>query len=911
MGCSQTLGLVLASMAVLAGAEAPLGRSDEGCTSQGGQCLAWTEYFCTAGWESGICDGDSNRKCCLPCNQACLDQENEWSQEAPDPEFRALFIATAFNVDWPTNGGESASEQQDQMLAYLNVADEMNMNAVMFQIRPAADALYDSPIEPWSKFLTGTQGYPPNPYYDPLTFVVEEAHNRGIEVHVWLNPYRGGIQSTYDGLASNHVCNTLRDYCYIYDKYLWLDPGAPEIADHLINVISDVVTRYDIDGVHFDDYFYPYPDGGEFPDEATYAQFGNGLGRDDWRRDNVNQMVERCYNTIHGIKNSVKFSISPFGIYRPQQSGGMPPPIVGLDPYSEQYADTKLWLQSGWVDFLAPQLYWKIDPPAQSYPILLDWWLDEANTMDRYVYAANGAYRLENGWPVSEIMNQVALSRDNGRRNKGSLGNIHYSAKFFRDNYDGIKDEFIKINPNPVSVPPMPWLGEGKTLPEALDVTMEGNEVVVNFRDGSLRNWAIHRDLEGQWILLRTLPASQASFQLPAQGRYMIQGKNGANQMGHPTFVTLLYVATVDNIDWPLSDTESTEAQQTQMIELLDAMADMNMNVRPVGDALYASDLEPWSKYLTGTQGVGPEPFYDPLDFLVSQAQLRDIDVHAWLNPYRGGAGIKFDDLAESHICFQYPEYCYYYDRYIWMDPGAPEIADQLIAVVEDLVTRYPIKGIHFDDYFYPYPTDEAFPDEITYALYGNGMDLADWRRDNVNQMVQRCYNTIHKLRNEVVFSISPISTYRPGQPGGMPPPLSGFDPYEEQYADTKLWLQQGWVDFMSPQIYSKIGEENRSFPMLLDWWLSEDANPMGRHVYTAQGAYRVFTDDWAVSEIVEQVAITRNDSRRDLGSLGNIQFSAKYFRDNYLGIKDEFQALNPTPVPVPPMPWLDETRHP
>lgn len=298
--------------------------------------------------------------------------------------------------------------------------------------------------------------------------------------------------------------------------------------------------RYDIDGVHFDDYFYPYPGDNDFPDSETYNQYGNGLSRADWRRDNVNRLVERCYNTIHGIKNHVKFSISPFGIYRPGQSGGMPPPIAGLDPYSEQYADTKLWLQNGWVDFLAPQLYWKISAPAQSYPTLLDWWLDEANDLDRFVYAATGVYRLEEGWPVGEILDQVSISRDNGRRSKGSLGNIHYSAKFFRDNYDGIKDEFIRINPNQASVPPMDWLGEGK-LPDKPRVIVDDRTLRVDFGEKSemVRNWAIHKEVNGKWVLQKTLPKTMDTFIISTSGKYMIQGKNGANQFGSPTFIQM------------------------------------------------------------------------------------------------------------------------------------------------------------------------------------------------------------------------------------------------------------------------------------------------------------------------------------------------------------------------------------
>ena len=409
--------------------------------------------------------------------------------EAPDPEFRGIFLATVQNIDWPAYGGQDSDLQKADMVEYLDTFEAMNSNAVMlqvsslcpsvqyildgcgceFQVRPAGDAFYDSPIEPWSEWLTGTQGFPPSPYYDPLTFTIDEAHARGIEVHVWLNPYRGALTPSTAGLAPDHICIVQSAYCYAYGNNMWLDPGSPEVADRLIAVVEDLVTRYDIDGLHFDDYFYPYPiDGVPFPDSSTYNQYGNGMSLADWRRDNVNRMVSRVNDAVHGIKPTCKFSISPFGIYRPGEPEGMPSPIVGLDPYSEQYADTKLWLQSGWVDFLAPQLYWKIDPPGQSYPALLDWWISpEVNAMDRYVYAANAVYRsffstfclfivkklyflinqsikqsinqcvwvsrlVDSGWPTSEIINQVAISRSPSRRDLGSLGNIHFSAYYFR-----------------------------------------------------------------------------------------------------------------------------------------------------------------------------------------------------------------------------------------------------------------------------------------------------------------------------------------------------------------------------------------------------------------------------------------------------------------------------------------------
>jgi uncharacterized lipoprotein YddW (UPF0748 family) len=394
------------------------------------------------------------------CNDAAATHVPE-----PTKEFRSLFVATVGNIDWPRSKTDPPSVQQAELIGYLDMMRSTHMNAVLFQVRTSGDAFYASDIEPWSKYLTGKQGVAPSPAWDPLRLLVDEAHRRGIEVHAWLNPYRANLAPNWDGLARNHMAVVYRQYAYPYGTFLWMDPGADDVIDRLLTVIKDIITRYNVDGIHFDDYFYPYPDAARtpFPDDATYRAYlkANGtLPRDDWRRDNVNKMIKRAYTLVKSVRPGVQFSLSPFGLYRPGHPSGMPPPIAGLDPYSEIYADSLLWLQSGWVDFLAPQLYWTINATRQSYPMLLDWWLQK-NVAKRNIYVANyvSNIRQPSSWPIAEIEAQIEISRDPTRRDLRSLGNVLFSAKNFRDNTRGIRDAFTeRVYTHNASTPPLPPL---------------------------------------------------------------------------------------------------------------------------------------------------------------------------------------------------------------------------------------------------------------------------------------------------------------------------------------------------------------------------------------------------------------------------------------------------------------------
>lgn len=438
---------------------------------------------------------------------------------APMREFRGAWVATVANIDWPSQKALSTQEQKAELLALMDRAAQLKLNAVIFQVRPACDAMYASRIEPWSEYLTGTMGKPPEPFYDPLAFAVEEAHKRGLELHAWFNPYRARLRASTSPTAANHISKTRPQLVRQYGEYLWLDPGEKEVQDYSISVVMDVVKRYDIDGVHFDDYFYPYKardaSGKEldFPDDASWQRFGAGgkLSREDWRRENVNIFIERLYKSIKNAKPWVQFGISPFGIWRPKN----PPQISGLDSYATLYADSRKWLAKGWVDYLVPQLYWAIDPPEQSFPVLLRWWAQQ-NPKDRNLYAGIdstkvGRSQSRRGWQPQEIVNQIRLAR----AQKGAEGHIHWNMRSLMRN--NMFDEVLEreVYQQPALVPLSPWLG--RTRPSKPKVTaapaMAGSPLEIRWApDGSGKSclWVVQARTHGEWKV-EILPAARST----------------------------------------------------------------------------------------------------------------------------------------------------------------------------------------------------------------------------------------------------------------------------------------------------------------------------------------------------------------------------------------------------------------
>lgn len=346
-------------------------------------------------------------------------------------EFRGAWVATVDNIDWPSRKGLSAAAAKAELDRIIDRAYEIKLNALLFQVRPMADAIYPSKLEPWSEFLTGQQGKSPG--WDPLAHAIKRCHEKGIELHAWFNPYRAWHSVAKSPPAVLHVSRRHPELVRKYGKQKWLDPGDPRVQDYSLRVMLDVVKRYDIDGVHIDDYFYPYPiKGTPFPDAATYKRYGKGLKIGDWRRRNVDRFVERLYKAIKKEKRWVRFGISPFGIYRPRVPKGIE---AGLDQYAELYADARKWLRNGWCDYFTPQLYWSLDSEKQNFSALLNWW-DAENVKGRHLWPGLAAYKMVEGpkWDAPELVDQITFSREI----LAEHGHVFFSAKYLVNNTKGI-----------------------------------------------------------------------------------------------------------------------------------------------------------------------------------------------------------------------------------------------------------------------------------------------------------------------------------------------------------------------------------------------------------------------------------------------------------------------------------------
>ena len=428
---------------------------------------------------------------------------------SPAREFRAAWVATVGNSCWPSKPGLSTAQQKAELVAILDRAAALKLNAVIFQVRPACDALYASGLEPWSEYLTGVQGRAPSPFYDPLAFAIAEAHKRGLELHAWFNPFRAHHFQSVSPIAPNHISRTQPELVRSYAKYLWLDPGDPAVRDYSLRVVMDVLKRYDVDGIHFDDYFYPYKEknssGNEidFPDGATWKKFGenSGLSRDDWRRQNVDLFIQQVYHAIKAEKPWVKFGISPFGIWRPKN----PPAISGFDSYAGLYADSRKWLREGWCDYFAPQLYWGIAPPQTSFTTLLDWWNNE-NVRHRHIWPGLNSLNVGEKWPPSEIVNQI-----NATRHYADAGQIHWSSSALMNN--AALDAALQrdVYQQPALIPASPGLNAICACRPRLNVNPWKKTVTIGWEngDGEPARWWVLQYLANNVWTTEILPASE------------------------------------------------------------------------------------------------------------------------------------------------------------------------------------------------------------------------------------------------------------------------------------------------------------------------------------------------------------------------------------------------------------------
>ena len=421
----------------------------------------------------------------------------------PKREFRAAWIATVSNIDWPSRPGLDAQQQQEQFRARLDQLKSIGCNAVIVQIRPAADAFYPSELEPWSRFLTGRQGQPPVPYYDPLEFMVRETHERGMEFHAWFNPFRALTDSRKNPNPPEHVTRQHPDWILSYGGKSYIDPGRPEARDYVRRVMEDVARRYDIDAVHLDDYFYPYRIAGlTFPDHGSFAIHNpTGLARDDWRRQNVTTFIDSLNRGLKRIKPWMKLGISPFGVWRNQSKDPEGSPTRGGQTnYDDLFADVRLWSQRGWIDYLMPQLYWERGHRLVAFEVLLPWWRD--NGFGRHVYYGLGLYRMlppaKGTWTTTgEITAQI----QHIRAEAPGAGWALYSASNLDKIAIPIGDAIHQQNVFPALPPAMPWLDSVPPPPPVASVSRTDYGLLLQMDPRAaefIRAYAIYRFPKGE-----------------------------------------------------------------------------------------------------------------------------------------------------------------------------------------------------------------------------------------------------------------------------------------------------------------------------------------------------------------------------------------------------------------------------
>ncbi|GAB3987049.1 glycoside hydrolase family 10 protein [Spirosoma daeguense] len=402
----------------------------------------------------------------------------------PKREFRAVWIATIDNLDWPTKKGLPVAQQQKEIIDMFDSYQRMGINAVIVQIRAAADAFYAKSSEPWSEWLTGQQGLAPDPFYDPMEFMIEEAHQRGLEFHAWFNLDRATF-GKYSSVAPSNISNRKPQWMLKYGNRKLFNLGLPPVRSYISGLVANVVREYDIDGIHFDDYFYPYAEAGQvLRDDSTYRANFNGMKKDDWRRDNVNKLVVELRDSIRANKPWIKFGISPFGIWKNKSSDPDGSATNGGQSYYEIYADSRKWVRENLIDYIVPQVYFSSEFSRVPYKTLIDWWVRNCSASNCQLYIGHAAYRVGRGserdpgwWRPTEFPNQMRYNR----QQKLVQGSVFFSARNMRMNPMGICDSLqTNFYRYTALVPTMPWLDSIPPLPPhdlKAAVTPEGVEL--------------------------------------------------------------------------------------------------------------------------------------------------------------------------------------------------------------------------------------------------------------------------------------------------------------------------------------------------------------------------------------------------------------------------------------------------
>ena len=442
-------------------------------------------------------------------------------------EFRAAWVASVANINWPSEPGLTVDVQKQEAISILDDLKANNFNAVIFQVRPQADALYQSSLEPWSYYLTGEQGSAPDPLYDPLAFWLTEAHQRGLELHAWLNPYRA--HHIKGGEVTEHSVVKTRPELVVQLElgYYWMVPTKQETKDYSFAVVMDIVKRYDIDGIHFDDYFYPYPsynNGKDFPDQLDYQEYvasGGELTLGDWRRDSVNEFIQRVYEAIKAEKKYVKFGLSPFGIWRP----GFPETIKGMDQYEKLYADAKLWLNEGWIDYFVPQLYWQINRYPQSFPLLLNWW-EKENTKQRHLWPGIQTNQGIDDRAMDETINQIMIAR---AMLSDRPGNVFWNTGALKDNSSF--SEMLTTGPykNQALIPSLGWIDNVAPDEPSVSIKKSEDKVVLSWNNNDkkpIKQWVVYLKYDNEWqyqIFNRQQTSIEVALNKPSKDKVLVE----------------------------------------------------------------------------------------------------------------------------------------------------------------------------------------------------------------------------------------------------------------------------------------------------------------------------------------------------------------------------------------------------
>jgi uncharacterized lipoprotein YddW (UPF0748 family) len=499
---------------------------------------------------------------------------SQFAFSQPKYEFRAVWVATVDNIDWPSHGNYNTELQKAEFIRQLDMHQRNGMNAVIVQVRPACDAFFPSAIEPWSEWLTGQQGRPPVPFYDPLEFMIEETHKRGMEFHAWCNPYRAVFEvahseiiTTHKGrhhhrrvirvkqssIALNHVSLQHPDWIIKYGDTKYLDPGNKDVQLYVNSVIRDMLSRYDIDAIHFDDYFYPYRIGQvEFPDNASYLKYGNGMDKESWRRSNVDSVILMLHRTIQEVKKTCKFGVSPFGVWRNLSKDSLGSDThAGQTNYDDLYADIRLWLKNDWIDYVVPQLYWEFELKNAPFGVLLDWW--SKNHYDRPCYIGLGIYRAGTNiyWKdKNQLPRQLYAIRDH----PDIGGQVYFSSTSFFKNANGWNDTLREnFYSYPALIAPMPWIDSIRPSIPVVHIKNIRDSLVIKFEKGSLtdtlKGFAVYRaeaafniDSARVWNFIPNNPGAEMTLSMndlikQSQARYFVTAISKTNNESDPILI--------------------------------------------------------------------------------------------------------------------------------------------------------------------------------------------------------------------------------------------------------------------------------------------------------------------------------------------------------------------------------------